>query len=236
MGGLLGRWYVEGPAYGGDVAALILIGPPNQGSALARGHGILRWLEAIGAIGGSARDASSFQAEGEGEAAIDLTPGSRFLETLNARPRPPEVPYLILAGDVGFFRPQGRQRIEAAFATMRRRARLLGGLRDGGRRRSRRRPRRPDRRHRRWRDRAGLGPARRGCGDRRAPGQPRRTDPGGRSSSPIPGRSPARRMSSDGSAMPSPTLAIRRRRTDRKPSLPGRADRGRRPIRGSRAA
>ena len=128
MGGLLGRWYVEGPAYGGDVAALILIGPPNQGSALARGHGILRWLEAIGAIGGSARDATSFQAEGEGEAAIDLTPGSRFLETLNARPRPPEVPYLILAGDVGFFRPQGRQQIEAAFVTMRRRARLLGGF------------------------------------------------------------------------------------------------------------
>ncbi|MEW4567460.1 alpha/beta fold hydrolase [Tautonia sp. JC769] len=128
MGALLARSYVEGPHYADDVASLILIGPPNAGSALAPAQDMIQMLEAL---------RSSIDPEGRtlmvlgeriGAAAKDLAPGSPFLDRL-ARNRPREgVPYYILAGDVGFLNKEIRQTIESRYRQIQRRSRFLGGL------------------------------------------------------------------------------------------------------------
>lgn len=108
MGGLVSREMLTSPdlayqraVHAGNVPAvdlLIMVGTPNHGSQLVRfrfltevrdqfarlTQGEVSWLAGI--------------FDGAGEAKIDLLPGSLFLTTLNARPHPPEVAQLVIAG------------------------------------------------------------------------------------------------------------------------------------------
>lgn len=107
MGGLVARDFVSrrrhpvgttptlaGPA----VAGVILVGTPNQGSEWAR---LRIWLELREQFTTLQQKRFSLFAalrDGAGEAKLDLRPGSDFLETLNARPWPREVPVQVIAG------------------------------------------------------------------------------------------------------------------------------------------
>lgn len=84
------------------VTRLITIGTPNAGSPLAPLRGIGELREQLARIGDELpwRDPSAllaFRADGLGEAGDDLTPGSPYLEDLNARPLPP-VPMTVIIG------------------------------------------------------------------------------------------------------------------------------------------
>ncbi len=122
MGSLLARSYVERECgHAGDVSTLIMIAPPNAGSALSKIHTVREFLKGTRAVGGGqTADAFMHLGDGLGEAAGDMSPGSAFLGALNRRPRRDGVAYHILAGDVGFLNPAIRRRIEAQVA-------LLGG-------------------------------------------------------------------------------------------------------------
>ena len=123
MGSLLARSYVEHECgYAGDVSTLIMIAPPNAGSALSKIHTMREFLKGTQAVGGGqTADAFMHLGDGLGEAAGDMAPGSAFLGALNRRPRRDGVAYHILAGDVGFLNPATRRRIEAQVA-------ILGGV------------------------------------------------------------------------------------------------------------
>ncbi len=126
MGGLLARWYVEGPDFAHDVSTLILIAPPNHGSNLARAQPLFALID--GQLGDSETNAlREFTADLKA-AATDLTPGSAFLKRLNARPRREEVPYTIIAGDVGFLRQDRRDRVLGQVDSLLKTNRLLFGL------------------------------------------------------------------------------------------------------------
>lgn len=107
MGGLVIRDFVSRLKYpvgadaqvnGTDIAAVILVGTPSQGSEWARLRVWLELRDQFQTI--SERRFSLFAAlrDGTGEAKIDLRPGSDFLRALNARPWPPGVPVLDIAG------------------------------------------------------------------------------------------------------------------------------------------
>jgi hypothetical protein len=129
MGALLARDYVEGPAYAGDVSTLVMIAPVNQGSHLARTQTIVQLLGGLQPINGRhSSDALAHLGDGLGEAAADMTPGSRFLKALNLRPRRAGVAYHILAGDVGILSTAARRQIESQAAVAQRQGGILGGL------------------------------------------------------------------------------------------------------------
>ena len=129
MGGFLARDYVEGPSYQGDVSTLIMIAPVNQGSHLAKTQTFLQLLNGVQAVNGrKTSDALAHLGDGMGEAANDMTPGSFFLTTLNARPRRPGLSYHILAGDVGVIPGPTRRQIEAQVEAARSQRGILGGL------------------------------------------------------------------------------------------------------------
>ncbi len=108
MGGLVSRDLLTRPRhYGGDgsggerfpaVRQLIMLGTPNGGSAWARlrivtelrDQAVRLWQEGLGYRGA--------EADGSGEAAQDLEPGSSFLRALNARPHPDGVKLTVIAG------------------------------------------------------------------------------------------------------------------------------------------
>jgi pimeloyl-ACP methyl ester carboxylesterase len=110
MGGLVTRdvltrrVYYNSDGSGGDrypaVDRLIMLGTPNHGSAMVRLRGVAelreqvyRWLSGDW----SWRDSL---ADGAGEAARDLLPGSDYLRRLNARPHPAHTKYTIVAGQL----------------------------------------------------------------------------------------------------------------------------------------
>ena len=124
MGALLAREYVEGGDYGGDVSDLLLIAPPNRGSAIAQAQTLMQLVQFSKASEG--QGALAAMGEDLGAAAKDLEPGSAFLKRLNARPRRRGVRYHILAGDVGFLNAEARARIDARLRLIGR-AGLLGG-------------------------------------------------------------------------------------------------------------
>ena len=107
MGGLVIRDFVSGWRHpvgqaprvaGAPVGGVILGGTPNHGSEWAR---LRVWLELRDQIHlGTDRPYSLFAAlrDGTGEAKIDLRPDSDFLNALNARPWPREVPILLIGG------------------------------------------------------------------------------------------------------------------------------------------
>lgn len=101
MGGLVARACVEDTLYDPlNVDRLILIAPPNCGTAIAHfAVGTDLWEHWL-----SRRDGSPWQrvhdsvVDGLGEAAADLCPGSAFLEELNSRPRNPRIRYSVILG------------------------------------------------------------------------------------------------------------------------------------------
>ena len=99
MGGLVSRAYVEGDDYAGGVERLLLIGTPNTGSGWSRLRGVLELQEHYH-LRRHEKDWSPtwMITDGLGEAGRDLKPGSRFLRTLNARPRREGVKYTIVCG------------------------------------------------------------------------------------------------------------------------------------------
>ncbi len=117
MGGLLGRYYVEGDDYENDVSTLILIAPPNQGSSLAKAQGLFQLLQNVQGMQGASRGMLLELGEGLGEAADDLVPGSAFLKRLNSRPRREGIRYHILAGDTGFLTKKARADLDFRLAT-----------------------------------------------------------------------------------------------------------------------
>lgn len=100
MGALIARCYVEGAAYQGGVRHLIMLAPPNEGSCYARFSHAAELVEHV-QLWRSEPDWSWtwLVSDGLGEARRDLSPGSTFLQTLNARPRRRGVRYTIVAGN-----------------------------------------------------------------------------------------------------------------------------------------
>ncbi len=107
MGGLVAREFVSRWRHpvatsprveGASVGGVILLGTPNQGSEWAR---LRIWLELRDHLASKHPgrfDPLAGLRDGLGEAKIDLRPGSDFLNELNARPWPAQVPLLIIAG------------------------------------------------------------------------------------------------------------------------------------------
>jgi pimeloyl-ACP methyl ester carboxylesterase len=115
MGSLLARSYVEDDKkFARDVVSLILIAPPNHGSSLSRAQTLLQTIQSVQALNGSKRtDPLALLGDGLGLAADDMTPGSAYLNALNAH-RPREgVRYHILAGDVGYLSLEARRQVES---------------------------------------------------------------------------------------------------------------------------
>jgi pimeloyl-ACP methyl ester carboxylesterase len=130
MGALLARSLVEDDAtWARDVSSLVLIAPVNQGSHLARVQTVVQLLNGLQSIKG--RDTSRAMlhlADGLGQAAQDLLPGSALLTTVNRRPRRRGLPYHIVAGDNGFLTRDGRAQIEARIDLVTRSSGIFGRL------------------------------------------------------------------------------------------------------------
>ncbi len=101
MGGLVARAVIENSDLDpGNVGQLIMIAPPNHGSALARFRFGLEVWEHV-ARKDRRMEMETFYAsieDGLSEAAADLRPGSPFLRDLNARSRNADVEYTIFLG------------------------------------------------------------------------------------------------------------------------------------------
>lgn len=110
MGGLVGRHYIEGAGYRGDVDKLIMLGTPNHGSDWTSWRWATEWHAHYKAC---KRDGnwtwSRLSDDGNGEAADDLKPGSEFLMRLNALPRRDGVQYTIVAGNRNAVREVGAE-------------------------------------------------------------------------------------------------------------------------------
>lgn len=108
MGGLVCRDVLTRPAYyhgdgtGGAnfpaVDHLIMLGTPNHGSHLARLRAVTELQEHVTRTGGGNGSLLDSLHDGDGEAAVDLTPGSLFLRRLNERPLPTHTKITNVAG------------------------------------------------------------------------------------------------------------------------------------------
>jgi hypothetical protein len=130
MGALLARALVEDDAtWGQDVSTLILIAPVNQGSHLARVQTIVQLMNGLQSIHDKKTSKAMLHlADGLGQAAQDMLPGSALLTRLNRRPRRQGLPYHIVAGDSGFLTRDGRAQIEARVDLVTRNAGIFGRL------------------------------------------------------------------------------------------------------------
>jgi pimeloyl-ACP methyl ester carboxylesterase len=107
MGGLVIRDFVsrhrhpvsQTPAVNGpEVAGVVMIGTPNQGSEWARLRAWLEIREWLADLPEGRVSLFSGLRDGTGAAKLDLRPDSQFLSELNSRAWPDEVPALILGG------------------------------------------------------------------------------------------------------------------------------------------
>jgi len=117
MGGLIARAVVEDATLDtGNVRQLIMIAPPNHGSALAQAaHGLDLWEFLL--LPPEDLEVSCYLAsicDGLAEANRDLRPSSPFLERLNARSRNPKVRYSILLGTAGPLSADGLPQLSEA--------------------------------------------------------------------------------------------------------------------------
>ncbi len=115
MGGLVARDVLTRPAYcSGDglggaadehgqrrfpaVDRLIMCGTPNFGSQMVRFRGLIELREHLATAIATGQNVSDLSAiDGNGEAGVDLLPGSDFLRRLNARPLPTHTRVTIIA-------------------------------------------------------------------------------------------------------------------------------------------
>ncbi|MHC4211263.1 MAG: esterase/lipase family protein [Planctomycetota bacterium] len=110
MGGLISRDVLTRRAYynsdgsGGQrfpaVKRLIMLGTPNHGSAMVRLRGVSELREQVYRWFAGEWSWRDSLADGAGEAAQDLLPGSDFLRRLNDRPHPAPTRYTIVAGQL----------------------------------------------------------------------------------------------------------------------------------------
>jgi pimeloyl-ACP methyl ester carboxylesterase len=130
MGALLARSMVEDDAtWRQDVSSLILIAPVNQGSHLARVQTMVQLMNGLQSINDKKTSKAMLHlADGLGQAAQDMLPGSALLTSLNRRPRRRGVPYHIVAGDSGLLTRAGRAQIEARIDLVARNAGIFGRL------------------------------------------------------------------------------------------------------------
>jgi pimeloyl-ACP methyl ester carboxylesterase len=130
MGALLARSLVEDDTtWARDVSSMILIAPVNQGSNLARVQTVLQLMNGLQSIKEKKTSKAMMHlADGLGQAAQDMLPGSAFLTSLNRRPRRNGLPYHIIAGDVGFLNRDARAQIEARVDALNRASGLFGRL------------------------------------------------------------------------------------------------------------
>jgi hypothetical protein len=116
LGGLVARSALEWPAWkdelkGQKIDQLIMVCPPNHGSALweyaplLEGAEVWQRIANHEAIGRPWRRIVSSISDGFNEASADLRPESPWLLELNRQPRPDHVRYTIIAGDRGPIRP-----------------------------------------------------------------------------------------------------------------------------------
>ena len=108
MGGLIARDVLTREASRDAIPAvprLIMSGPPNQGSPLARlrylaeaREQLARWIDTEGH---NPRLLLGFLKDGAGEAGDDLLPGSAYLTELNSRPLPSGTGITIITGVLG---------------------------------------------------------------------------------------------------------------------------------------
>ena len=115
MGALVARSYVEGDERAArEVASLIMIAPVNQGAHLARLQTVHQTLSSLTAINRKRTEHALAQlADGIGQAAEDMLPGSPFLTRLNRGSPPAGVPYHIVAGSRGAISREVRQQAQA---------------------------------------------------------------------------------------------------------------------------
>ena len=110
MGGLVARHYIEGAGYRGGVERLIMLGTPNHGSTWTGWRWATEWNAQYKVC---RRDGnwtwSKLTEDGNGEAAIDMQPGSALLASLNALPRRKGVKYTIVAGNRSAVREVGAE-------------------------------------------------------------------------------------------------------------------------------
>jgi hypothetical protein len=100
MGGLVARDCLEELGCPGNVDRLIMIAPPNHGSTWAPWEFLLKATVNASRWWNNPEWSPAWMVnEGICEAAIDLEPGSAFLQKLNAQPRRAGVKYTIIAGD-----------------------------------------------------------------------------------------------------------------------------------------
>ena len=133
-----------------DVSSLILIAPVNQGAHVARIQPFYQTISSLFAINSKRTSQALAQlSDGIGQAADDLLPGSAFLRRLNGGTRPPDVPYHILAGDVGVIPRDIRQQAQAQLDVASKESGLLEHLFPRGQPRALLPARRADRRLRR---------------------------------------------------------------------------------------
>jgi pimeloyl-ACP methyl ester carboxylesterase len=130
MGALLARSLAETDAEPATlVRSLIMIAPVNQGSQLAKVQTVVQLMNGLKAINGkNTAKAMMNLSDGLGQAALDMLPGSPFLNELNRRPRRPGLSYHIVAGDRGFLTREGRAQIEGRLDLVTRTAGILGQL------------------------------------------------------------------------------------------------------------
>lgn len=114
MGGLVARVCLEDPKLDpGTVERLIMVAPPSHGSMLSYlAAGADAWEHIIGHQDGMKWENIRLTVvDGMGDAAIQLRPGSRFLQELNARPRNPRVKYTIILGSKGYISVEDMQQL-----------------------------------------------------------------------------------------------------------------------------
>ncbi len=112
MGGLVSREALTNPEMGGSrgtiggvqIGRLILVGTPNEGSAWARLRGVAEVRERVQRwVASDDMDLSilgNLGEDGDGQAGIDLLPGSDFLMALNGRAMPGSVAVTCIVGRI----------------------------------------------------------------------------------------------------------------------------------------
>lgn len=108
MGGLVTREMITHPGWAFEdrtrpravprLSRFVMVGTPNHGSQLARFRLFSELRDQLVNILNRDYHWLTPIVDGAGEAGIDLLPGSRFIETLNRRPRPKGVDMLVIAG------------------------------------------------------------------------------------------------------------------------------------------
>ncbi|MBT3289065.1 MAG: alpha/beta fold hydrolase [Victivallales bacterium] len=110
MGGLVSREYLMNPVYSyrrnlrpgrvPRVRTLVMVAPPNHGSPMARFRFLAEAREQWSRLLRGDGELLGALADGDGQAAKDLLPGSELLSALNARELPRDVRFAIVAGIV----------------------------------------------------------------------------------------------------------------------------------------